>query len=149
MSFPNPLKLLGLPFSEAIGAIGGLIDGISTTEEEKLAAKAQLASITQDYRLKLAQVDAEVAKEQARVVIAEAQSVSWLARNWRPLLMLTFVVILVYNWIISPLFSQPSVTVPSDMWDLLKIGVGGYVVGRSAEKIAPAIADVITSRRKE
>ena len=28
--------------------------------------------------------------------------------------------------------------IPPDMWDLLKIGLGGYVVGRSAEKGAKA-----------
>jgi hypothetical protein len=30
-------------------------------------------------------------------------------------------------------------TVPDQMWDLIKIGVGGYVVGRSAEKAGPAM----------
>jgi hypothetical protein len=32
-----------------------------------------------------------------------------------------------------------ALAIPPDMWDLLKLGVGGYVMGRSAEKVAPGI----------
>ena len=32
------------------------------------------------------------------------------------------------------IFNVPAADIPPDMWDLLKLGVGGYVVGRSAEK---------------
>lgn len=32
------------------------------------------------------------------------------------------------------IFNTPPADIPPDMWDLLKLGVGGYVVGRSAEK---------------
>ncbi|MCS7280543.1 MAG: hypothetical protein NZ583_02795 [Desulfobacterota bacterium] len=35
----------------------------------------------------------------------------------------------------APLFRLPSLEIPPDMWTLLEIGIGGYVVGRSAEKI--------------
>jgi len=34
-----------------------------------------------------------------------------------------------------PIFSLPAAVIPPDMWQLLKIGVGGYVLGRSGEKI--------------
>ena len=33
-----------------------------------------------------------------------------------------------------PLFGTPAADIPPDMWDLLKLGVGGYVLGRSVEK---------------
>ena len=29
------------------------------------------------------------------------------------------------------------------MWELLKIGMGGYIIGRSAEKIVPELAKVM------
>jgi len=53
--------------------------------------------------------------------------------------MLTFVVIVANNYILAPyinLFFSVDVVLdlPKDLWDLLKIGLGGYVVGRSAEK---------------
>ena len=75
----------------------------------------------------------------AGIVTAEASSDHWLAANWRPITMLTFVFIIANNYIIYPylaLFfeSAPKLEIPPDMWALLKIGLGGYVVGRSVEK---------------
>ena len=73
--------------------------------------------------------------------MAEAQGESWLQRNWRPILMLTIVAIVANNYVISPyirLFFNESIILdlPDKLWNLLQIGVGGYVIGRSAEKIA-------------
>ncbi len=45
-----------------------------------------------------------------------------------------FGLIVANNYLIVPLFGSPMADIPPDMWDLLKLGVGGYVVGRSVEK---------------
>ena len=79
--------------------------------------------------------------EGAKTVRAEINSESKLAKNWRPMLMLLFGLIIANNYIIYPylvLFfdKAPKLEIPPDMWQLLKIGVGGYTVGRSFEKIA-------------
>jgi hypothetical protein len=55
--------------------------------------------------------------------------------------MLTIVAIVANNYVIAPyiqLFFSKSVLMelPDRLWSLLQIGVGGYVIGRSAEKIA-------------
>lgn len=76
---------------------------------------------------------------QIDIIQEEAKSEHWLTANWRPLTMLTFVVIIANNYILYPYLSlfwpdAPQLSIPPDMWDLLKIGLGGYVVGRSAEK---------------
>ena len=83
----------------------------------------------------------ELAKIQtsAGIVTAEANSDHWLAANWRPITMLTFVFIIANNYIIYPYLSlifdeAPMLQIPPDMWDLLKLGLGGYVVGRTVEK---------------
>lgn len=73
------------------------------------------------------------------IIIAEAQGESWLQRNWRPLLMLTCIAIIANNYVLYPylkLFvaAAPLLELPDALWELLKIGVGGYVVGRSVEK---------------
>lgn len=78
-------------------------------------------------------------KEAASVIRAEAGSQSWLARNWRPGLMALFGVIIANNYILYPYLSlfftdAPMLDIPPDMWGLLKIGIGGYIVGRSTEK---------------
>jgi hypothetical protein len=130
------LKILGGPISDLVGAVGGVIDKVTTTTEEKLAAQSKLLEIQNAFVMKIAELDTQFAAEQAKVVIAEAQSESWLTRNWRPILMLTFTYIIAHNFVLSPLFSLPHVDIPTDMWQLLKLGMGGYIGGRSAEYIA-------------
>jgi hypothetical protein len=48
--------------------------------------------------------------------------------------MLLFGVIIANNYLIVPIFRTPAADIPPDMWDLLKLGLGGYVVGRTVEK---------------
>ena len=82
-------------------------------------------------------------KSQSEIVIAEASGESWLQRNWRPGLMALFGIIIANNYIVAPyiglLFGpqyETMLDIPPDMWSLLKLGLSGYIVGRSAEKIA-------------
>ena len=61
--------------------------------------------------------------------------------------MLTFVAIVANNYLIYPYISlfwnsAPLLELPPDLWGLLKIGLGGYVVGRSAEKVASNFKNV-------
>ena len=71
---------------------------------------------------------------QSNVIVAEAQSQSWLARNWRPITMLAFVVLIILD-ATGALKSH----LPEDVWTVIKIGLGGYVAGRSLEKIADKV----------
>jgi hypothetical protein len=82
---------------------------------------------------------------QAEIVKAEAASQSWLASSWRPVTMLTFVALIVARWFG---FAAPELS-PEEyikLWDIVELGLGGYVIGRSVEKVAPAIADAIKGR---
>jgi hypothetical protein len=83
--------------------------------------------------------DASALEAQAGIVGAEARGESWLQRNWRPMTMLVFVFIVANNYVIAPyaqaIFNRSvALPPPPDLWALIKIGLGGYVVGRSAEK---------------
>lgn len=86
----------------------------------------------------------ELSKLQNTAVISEAQGQSWLQRNWRPVTMLVFVTIITNNYLIYPYISlfwhsAPYLTIPDRMWNLVEIGLGGYVFGRTGEKIASII----------
>ena len=76
---------------------------------------------------------------QARVITAEATSGNKLAAFWRPITMLVFVAIIANNYIVA-LYLQAmfhvglTLTIPPGIWDLLKLGIGGYVAGRSVKK---------------
>jgi hypothetical protein len=82
---------------------------------------------------------------QADIVKTEAASTHWLAANWRPLLMLVFGGLIVARWFgwAAPNLSEAEYL---KLWSIVEFGLGGYVVGRSVEKIAGPIADSIRSR---
>jgi hypothetical protein len=77
----------------------------------------------------------------AEIVKAEAASESWLARSWRPIVMLTFAGLIVARWFgwAAPNLSEDEYL---KLWDIVQLGLGGYVVGRSVEKVALPIAQM-------
>lgn len=145
---PNPITaVLNSVTGGIIGQIGSLLDGISTTDEERLKAKAELATISANLQVEMAKVDAQIADAQSKVLVAEAQSESWLTRNWRPILMLSFTAILLYNYVFALMFSLPTVAMPLDLWGVIKLGVGGYIIGRTGENLASYAPDVVQAWR--
>ena len=143
MSF---LEFLGAPFKGIIDGVGGIINNLHTSEEEKLEAQRKLLELQAGFQLKMAEADVELAKQQASVVTSEVESQSWLARNWRPILMLTFTYIIFHNYVLAPVFHIERTEIPLDMWTMLNIGVGGYITLRSAEKIAPNVAKMFGNK---
>lgn len=106
-----------------------------TDPQQKLEAHLALTKIEADFQTKLVDADVEFAKAQAEIIKTEAASQSWLARNWRPIVMMEFAFVIAWNYIVAPIFSLSSLPLPEQMWELLKLGMGGYIIGRSAEKI--------------
>lgn len=109
-----------------------IIKRVIPDKEKQKEAQLKLLDIQQNGELKLIE-------QQASVIIAEAKSESWLARNWRPVTMLTFVSIIANNYIIAPYLHAFGATnvildIPPKMWGLMELGLGGYVVGRTVEK---------------
>jgi hypothetical protein len=139
------LGLLTGPGKSIIDGVTGLINQFVANPEQKLAAQTALLQMEKDYQEKCMDADTQFAIQQAAVITSEAKSDSMLARNWRPILMLTFTVIVAFNYIIAPLFSVHYLPIPPDMWALLKLGITGYIVGRSAEKVAPTIVTALKS----
>lgn len=79
---------------------------------------------------------------QAGIVNTEAASQHWLAANWRPVTMLTFVGLIVARWFG---WAAPNLS-PEEyikLWDIVELGLGGYVIGRSVEKIVPSITSAL------
>lgn len=139
---PNIGDLIGSfkdPITGILTAANDLIGRFVTDPTQKLQAQLELARLQTDATLKLADLDVQFATQQAAVIQTEAKSESWMTRNWRPVLMLTFTFIIAWNYIIVPIVGaftpnlHPAV-LTQDMWDLLKIGVGGYIASRGIEK---------------
>lgn len=131
-----------------IGPVSGLINKVldKTCEDKDLKQKLKADALTQLMSQDHSEFETAI-KEQASIIRAEANSQSWLARNWRPALMCLFGLIIANNYIIFPYLQNflPDhavlLPIPQDLWALLKLGVGGYVVGRSGEKIVQVWKD--------
>ncbi|CAA0231916.1 3TM-type holin [Tenacibaculum maritimum] len=115
--------LTGSVFKE----IGNVIDNVITNDEERLKAKEAILTM-------LMEKGNEIDKFKADIIQAEAKG-NFLQRSWRPILMLLFGFVVLYSKFIAPAFSLPNTELEQDFWNLLQLGIGGYVVGRSAEKI--------------
>ena len=88
---------------------------------------------------------AKIEEAAASIISDEAKSEHWLASSWRPLVMLTFTALIVARWLgySAPGISEAEVL---KLWDIVQLGLGGYVIGRSAEKIVPQLAQIVAKR---
>jgi len=127
------MGLLAKLFKPGGDTIKGTLEGAGTLAKDIRAAitgdippekKAELEA-------QLLTLESEILKVQANVIMSEANGQSWIQRSWRPLTMLTFLVLVVLDS-----FGFLPFRLAKEAWDLLKIGLGGYVIGRSAEKVA-------------
>jgi len=100
-------------------------------------AKAEAETMRQ-----LLGAQSEIEQAAAKIIQTEAASTHWLAANWRPLLMLTFGGLIVARWFgwAAPNLSEVEYI---KLWSIVELGLGGYVIGRSVEKIVPSIAGMV------
>lgn len=126
------------PISAALDIGGKLIDRLWPDPAQAAQARLQLLDLAQ--KGELADLTAR-----ADIVKTEAASNHWLAANWRPILMLVFGGLIVARWFG---WAAPNLAPGEylELWGIVKLGLGGYVIGRSAEKVVPSIADAIKSR---
>jgi hypothetical protein len=120
------------PITAALDVGGKLIDRLWPDPAQRDQAKLAMLELAQKGEL------AEFTGR-AEIVKTEAASNHWLAANWRPILMLTFGGLIVARWFgwAAPALSEAEYL---KLWSIVEFGLGGYVVGRSAEKIVPAAA---------
>ncbi|WP_444891769.1 3TM-type holin (plasmid) [Microbulbifer sp. TRSA001] len=110
--------------------LGKVIDKAFPDKTEANRLKAQVDS-------QLISMDLEELKAATQVITSESSGESWLQRNWRPVTMLTFVGLIVAHWVgwTAENLSEDQTLA---LLEIVKIGLGGYVLGRSAEKAAKA-----------
>lgn len=133
-------KLWGWLTGDVFKSIGDIIDETFTSKEEKLKAKEAILTM-------LMSKGNELDKLKADIIQTEAKG-NFLQRSWRPILMLLFGFVVLYSKFIAPAFGLPNAELEMEFWDLLQLGIGGYVVGRSAEKIIDSVADKVKILKK-
>lgn len=105
-----------------------LIERLFPDKDAQAKAKLELLALDQTGQL-------QDLATRAGIVTAEAQGEGALQRNWRPIMMLWFGFLVGCYWFgFTP--ENLSETHITELFRLVQIGIGGYVVGRSAEKVA-------------
>ena len=106
----------------------------------------QRAQATEEITKIILSNEATVMNAARDIVVAEVSSETPLVASWRPILMYFLMFLIAWIGVIAPIFGLSQVTVeglkavPDNLWNLLMIGMGGYIVGRSGEKIAESLA---------
>lgn len=136
MPFLDILSSIFKPITDVIEHLTVSGDEKAKIQQTIIEGQINAASSIMDY-------EKQLLTSQADIIKAEAGGQSWLQRSWRPITMLTFLVLVVADALGTLPFR-----LASQAWTLIQLGLGGYVGGRSLEKIAPAIATAISSRKQ-
>jgi len=126
--------MLGNLFSggaaELVKGVGGVIDNLHTSQEEKLEAEAKIKNLVMGY-------EAEMQKQITERWKMDMNSDSWLSKNIRPLVLVFLVVSTVLMIFIDA--GAISFNVEDKWTDLLQLVlitvIGAYFGGRSLEKV--------------
>ena len=128
------MGLLQKVFSSGAGKlikdVGGVLDDLTTSKEEKLAAQQKIKELISNHEL-------EVQKQVSTRWEADMKSDSWLSKNVRPLVL----VFLVVSTVLMIFIDAGAITfnVEQKWTDLLQLVlitvIGAYFGGRSLEKV--------------
>ena len=122
-------KIFSAAGANLISSVGEVVDNLHVSDAEKSEAKLKIGDRVLSSFDNLANVQGEVITEMTG---------NFLQRSWRPLLMLTFGVLLVLRWVGLASYNLP-LDLELQLMSIVKIGVGGYVAGRSVEKVASTL----------
>lgn len=143
--------MIGFSLAEAI------IGVFSKCLDKFIPDKDKQAELLEAVREKLLENEQEIVTKASENVLAEIHGESWLQRNWRPILMMVGVFVIFNNFVLAPyihaftgfdlMLNVDTSSIPRELWNLLDIGMGGYIMGRSAEKISRHIAPAIAKSK--
>ena len=121
--------LSGGGVKDLVEGVGGVIDDLHTSKEEKLEAEQKIKEIVASYQ-------ATLEKEISSRWNADMQSDSWLSKNVRPLVLIFLVIATVLLIFIDA--GAINFVVEAKWTDLLQLVlitvIGAYFGGRSLEK---------------
>ena len=115
--------------------IGKVVDKALPDEAAKDRIKSEALTELMDYAQEIEAAAASIVKQ-------EAASSHWLAANWRPITMLIFVALIVARWmgLAAPNLSDAEYI---KLWEIVELGLGGYVIGRTVEKAYPMLGEIL------
>ena len=123
-------KIFSSGATELVKGVGGIIDNLHTSKEEKLAAELKIKQLISDYEV-------EMEKNITSRWEADLKSDSWLSKNVRPLVLIFLIACTMLLIFIDA--GALNFEVKSSWVDLLQLVlitvIGAYFGGRSLEKV--------------
>ena len=114
--------------------------------DKAIPDKDKAAQLKADATQQLISMDQMELQGAIDIIKAEATGGSWIKQNWRPITMLSFLVLLFLYWFGVAPDNLPESTI-NKLFDLLQIGIGGYIASRGIEKTAPAVAEILKGKK--
>ena len=134
-----------MSFAAVIPLLGTLLDRVLPDKQASEAAKLKLLELTQRGELAELEADVKLRLAAAENVKAEAQSTNWLTSSWRPIAMLVFTALIVLRFL-GYTVEGIGESEYLELWGVVKISLGGYTIGRSAEKIVPSVIAAVKQK---
>lgn len=133
---------------DVFGKLIGSLDGLFTSDDERLQAKTQILMVQTQVMTHVLDYEKSMLQAQSDIIQSEAKGESWVQRGWRPVTMLIFVGIVTAKWF-GLTDAGISEQLELKLMSIIQLGLGGYVIGRSGEKIVKSIDfGKITARDK-
>lgn len=141
-------KVLGAGVKETVDSIGNAIDKIDRSDE-KLALQLKYRELLINMEGACINYERALLASRSKIIESEAKGESWLQRNWRPILMCICMSIIFTNYVLVPFFNIPEAVLDEHIWGLMELGMGGYIAGRSLEKISQHLGPVLTNVKRK
>jgi len=140
-------KILGAGVKETVDSIGNAIDKIDKSDE-KLELQLKYKELLMKIEGACIDYESKLLESKSTIVQNETKGESWLQRNWRPMLMCICMFIVFNNYVLVPYFGIPVTVLDEHIWNMMNLGIGGYVAGRSLEKITENLGPVLANVKK-
>ena len=121
-----------------IKAIGGILDEYIESPEEKKQAQLKFLQLSDAMKKRADDYEQTLMEKKGDIIAWEARSTNFITSAWRPITMLCLVfTVMAHTFGLTP----PGVELDPEFWPTIQMGLGGYLGGRSVEKVTGTMAD--------
>ena len=123
-----------------IKQVGGIIDGLNLSGEEKLKFKLDMEALLQKRESEIEQTVRTELQAKERIMVAELTQGDNYTKRARPTIIYAGLAFIAINYVIFPLIAAftlrnfPELSLPTEFWYAWSGVAGTYAIGRSFEK---------------
>ena len=131
-------KILG----SILGPVNNIIDELKFSGEEKGKLKTKINGQILGVIPQILEYERNLIAEKASIIRSELSDGNWFSKSWRPFVMIVFTFLLVTSYLGLTTVKE---SLQIELLGIIKFGLSGYIVGRSAEKIVGKGLDMLSN----